>query len=128
MQRVGKRVGCGLLAVMWTAAGCGAGDSPQTARTISLAGDAKRGLELIQRYGCGGCHVIPDVPHARGQVGPPLKGIARRAYLGGVLPNTPDNMSLWIRVPQSFEPGSAMPNLGLSEAEARDVTAYLYEK
>ena len=72
------------------------------------------------------CHTIPAVTQARGQVGPPLAGIARRAYLGGILPNTPENMVLWLRHPQKVDPKSAMPDLGVSEPEARDMAAYLY--
>ena len=92
----------------------------------AAGGDPRRGLEFIQRYGCGSCHVIPKVEHTRGQVGPPLEGIAKRSYLGGVLPNTPENMMLWIRHPQKVDPRTAMPDLGVSEPEARDMTAYLY--
>ena len=120
---LGKSLCGGLVALLWAATGCST-DEPEPVAVAN--GDAKRGVEFIQRYGCGSCHIIPNVPRARGQVGPPLTGIARRAYLGGVLPNTPDNMLLWIRAPQSFEPGSAMPDLGVSESEARDITAYLY--
>jgi cytochrome c2 len=108
-----------------TLAACGAGEP--LVDGIADA-DTGRGLALIQRYGCGGCHVIPGIADARGQVGPPLERIARRAYLGGVLPNTADNMRRWLRSPQTFEPGTAMPDLGLSEPEARDITAYLYSR
>ena len=86
----------------------------------------RRGRELVQTYGCGSCHVIPNVAQARGQVGPPLGGIATRSYLGGVLPNTLQNMALWIREPQKVDPRTAMPNLGVSATEARDITAFLY--
>ncbi|MDB5867354.1 MAG: di-heme cytochrome c [Betaproteobacteria bacterium] len=89
-------------------------------------GDDRRGRELIDRYGCGTCHVVPGTGSARGQVGPPLDGIAHRSYIGGTLPNTPDNMVLFIRQPQKVRPGSAMPDLGIPEHEARDVAAYLY--
>ena len=89
-------------------------------------GDEKRGRELVERYGCGGCHVVPGVSNARGQVGPPLEGIATRAYLGGILPNTADNMVAWIRFPQKFAPRTAMPDLGVNEAEGRHIAAYLY--
>ena len=103
-------------------AGCGGhSHSPPAA-----GGDARRGLEFVQRYGCMSCHTIPGVSQARGQVGPPLEGIARRAYLGGILPNTPENMVIWLRHPQKIDPRSAMPDLGVSEPEARDMTAYLY--
>ena len=115
----------GLLVVVALAmlAGCSAEGDKQPA---IAGGDARRGHEFITRYGCGSCHVIPNVEHARGEVGPPLEAIASRAYLGGVLPNTPDNMVLWIRYPKHVDPRTAMPDLGVSEPEARDMTAYLY--
>jgi cytochrome c1 len=33
----------------------------------------------------------------------------------------------WIRNPQQIEPGTAMPDLGVSEDEAGDIAAYLYD-
>ena len=95
-------------------------------RVLVSGGDDRRGREFVERYGCGSCHSVPGIASARGQVGPPLDGIARRSYLGGVLPNTPDNMIAWIRHPQKFEPDTAMPDLGVSEPEARDMAAFLY--
>ena len=59
-----------------------------------LTGD---GRLLLRQFGCGGCHEIPDVAAAKGKVGPPLAGVANRVYLGGVLPNTPENMLRFIR-------------------------------
>ena len=94
--------------------------------TPVTGGDDRRGREFIDRYGCGSCHTIPGIARARGHVGPPLEGIAQRSYLGGVLPNTPDNMILWIRYPQKVDPRTAMPDLGVSDPEARDMAAYLY--
>ncbi|WP_291017745.1 c-type cytochrome [Hydrogenophaga sp.] len=89
-------------------------------------GDARRGQVLAAAYGCGACHRIEGAPWARGRVGPPLDGVGRRAYLGGVLPNTPAGMVAWLRSPQRADPGTAMPDLGLSEAEARDIAAYMH--
>lgn len=89
-------------------------------------GDPQRGRELIDRVGCGSCHVIPGIARARGRVGAPLGGIATRSYVGGALPNTPANMVAWIQHPQRIDPATAMPDLGLSDAEARDVATYLY--
>lgn len=43
-----------------------------------------------------------------------------------MLPNTPDQLLNWLRAPQSLKPGDAMPDLGLSDADARDIAAYLY--
>lgn len=91
-------------------------------------GDIKRAPDLIRRYGCAGCHTIPGVPGGDGQVGGPLKDIRQRVYVGGVITNSPDNMIKWIVSPQSFSPRSAMPATGISEAEARDVAAYLYSR
>lgn len=59
-------------------------------------------------------------------VGPPLMEWARRGYVAGRLPNAPENLVAWLRDPQAISPGSAMPNLGLTAAEARDAAAYLY--
>ena len=78
------------------------------------------------KYGCASCHVIPGVAGARGVVGPSLEGIASRVYLGGKLPNTPENMTLWVREPQKVSPGTAMPDLGVTEEDGRDMVAYLY--
>jgi cytochrome c2 len=88
-------------------------------------GDPERGAVLMVREACGACHVIPGIQEAAGEVGPPLSGMARRTIIAGVLPNTPDNMARWIRDPQGVVPGNAMPGVGLSEAQARDIAAYL---
>jgi cytochrome c1 len=45
--------------------------------------------------------------------------------LGGVLPNSPENMARWLRAPQAFAPLTAMPNLDMSERDARDIAAFL---
>jgi cytochrome c1 len=62
-------------------------------------------------------------PEAR--VGPPLTGVGSRLMLGGVLPNTPENMVRWIRAPQQHSPLTAMPDLGVTERDAVDIAAYL---
>jgi cytochrome c2 len=100
---------------------CGGGEAPP-----ALGGDPENGRLLLRQFGCGSCHEIPEVAAAKGRVGPPLGGIARRVYLGGVLPNTPENMAAFIRAPQRADPRTAMPDLGVSEAHARDMVAYLY--
>jgi cytochrome c2 len=97
------------------------------ARAIS-GGDPDHAPELIRRYGCSGCHTIPGIPGADGQVGPPLSDLIHRVYVGGVAINSPDKLAQWIVSPQQFSPHSAMPATGISEAEARDVAAYLYSQ
>src|SRR5690554_2458034 len=96
---------------------------PQEARTaITIAGgDPDHAPALIRNYGCHTCHTVPGVTGANGKVGPPLTRLARRVFLAGTLPNTPQNLITWIEAPQSIEPGTAMPNLGVSEADARHI-------
>lgn len=93
---------------------------------IVEGGDPERGRLLLRQFGCGACHVIPGVATADGTVGPPLNHVARRVYLGGVVNNSPDTMIRFIREPQAFDPLTAMPDLGVTEAHARDMAAYLY--
>ena len=89
-------------------------------------GDPDRGKVAIAAYGCGACHVIPGVHEANGLVGPPLTRFARRSYIAGEVPNTARSLTQWISAPQSIEPGTAMPDLGIGPGEARDIAAYLY--
>ncbi|MGB7495007.1 MAG: c-type cytochrome [Candidatus Acidiferrum sp.] len=93
---------------------------------IVTGGNARRGKQLIVEKNCGSCHTIPGIYGAQGVVGPPLFFFSRRTFIAGELPNTPDNLVRWIRFPQSVNPNTAMPTLGLSEDQARDVVAYLY--
>jgi len=88
-------------------------------------GNPELGREAIVHYGCGSCHIIPGVRQAESGVGPPLTAWSERAFVGGRLPNTPGNLIRWIRNPQEVDPGSPMPDLGVSEAEARHIAAYL---
>jgi cytochrome c len=60
-------------------------------------------------------------------VGPPLNGLSNRIYIAGRLPNTPRNLIRWIRYPQQIYPGNVMPDLGISNHDARDIAAYLYQ-
>jgi cytochrome c len=92
----------------------------------SRAGHPDRGAELIARYGCGSCHTIPGVDRANGLVGPPLTRFGARSYIAGELPNNADNLQRWIFDPQSVEPGTAMPDLGVDAIDAQDIAAYLY--
>jgi cytochrome c1 len=89
-------------------------------------GDAVAGRDAIIANGCATCHVIPGVAE-NAFVGPPLNKFAHRHYIAGNMPNTPENLVQWIRFPQSFEPGTAMPDMGIGEGDARNIAAYLYE-
>lgn len=106
-------------------AACGVGERRDEAAMLT-GGDPRRGPALMDSYGCGSCHTIPGVRGASSLVGPPLAGIAQRLYIAGVLTNTPDNMVRWIQNPQAVDELTAMPNLGVTESDSRDIAAYLY--
>lgn len=89
-------------------------------------GDPVLGKNLIMEHGCFACHSIPGIDRADAHVGPPLDAWVDRRYIAGLLPNEPDNLIAWIVNPQRFEPGTAMPTLGVNEEEARHIAAYLY--
>lgn len=95
---------------------------------LVVGGDPERGELAFRRYGCGSCHSIGGVPGAAGLVGPPLGGIGARAYVAGVLTNTPENITRWIQSPREVDPLTAMPDLGVTAAEARDIAAWLYTR
>ena len=115
----------GIAALVLSLAACEGGKKTNV-YAVYTGGDWSRGKQVIDHYRCGACHTIPGIPDAHGLVGPPLIKWGRRTYIGGELPNTPDNLVRWIISPKSIEPGTAMPELGLSEQEARDAAAYLY--
>lgn len=115
-----------MLALLALAA-CGRGTEKRFAGAAALTGgDPRAGRDKIRVYGCDACHTIPGVPGADALVGPPLAGIAGRMYIGGVLTNTPDHMVRWIMNPRAADPATAMPDVGASERDARDIAAYLY--
>lgn len=89
------------------------------------SGDAHRGKLALSQYVCTTCHVIPGVPGTYTPVRPPLGRMAMRTFIAGVLPNTPENMIRWLRDPQRIVPQTAMPALGVTEQDARDIAAYL---
>jgi cytochrome c2 len=91
-----------------------------------LGASSERGRMLIQEYGCGACHTIPGIRGATGNVGPRLDRVKEQVYVAGVLPNTPQNLIFWISSPKKADPQTAMPDLGISEDDARDIAAYLY--
>ncbi|MEV0430484.1 c-type cytochrome [Micromonospora sp. NPDC050495] len=106
------------------APGCASTDPPPPPEV--RAGQPDRGAALIAQYGCGSCHTIPGINRADGLVGPPLTRFGSRSYIAGKLVNNADNLQHWIADPQAVEPGTAMPDLGVSPLDAQDIAAYLY--
>lgn len=107
-----------------TLAGC---TEERAERSRVAGGDPQAGRRAIEAYGCGTCHAIPGVRGADGIVGPPLHTFARHVYLAGKFPNQPEWLVRWLQDPTALAPETAMPDLGIDEARARDIAAYLYE-
>lgn len=103
-------------------------DGKQVAPLWETGGNADRGPDAIIRHGCFSCHAIPGIRRANGRVGPKLHEIREQMYVGGVLANSPDNMVNWLRFPQRYSPGTAMPDLDVPEQDARDIAAYLFKR
>jgi cytochrome c oxidase subunit II len=88
------------------------------------AGEAAEGRAVYTRNACVGCHTIRGL--SAGVLGPDLTHFGSRATLGaGLLPNTRENLTAWLRDPGALKPAIKMPNLGLNETEARTLAAYL---
>jgi cytochrome c2 len=116
--------GCTLLWISSLLLGCAPG--PDFEPRV-IGGDKDRGRAALARHECGVCHVIPGVPRAVGKVGPPLNDYAQRSYVAGKFPNEPETLMRWIVDAPSMAPQTAMPAIAMSDQEARDMAAYLYE-
>ncbi|QJW84144.1 cytochrome c [Ramlibacter terrae] len=88
--------------------------------------DVDRGRALLAQYQCGTCHAIPGVPASRGEVAQPLAAWSQRSYIAGRVPNRIESLARWIVAPQSLVPGTTMPAMGVSPADAQAMAAYLF--
>jgi cytochrome c oxidase subunit 2 len=96
----------------------------QKARPAEPDGEAAEGKAVYTRTACVGCHTIRGV--SAGVLGPDLTHFGSRALFGaGLWPTTPEHVVAWLKDPPALKPGSKMPNLNLSDAEAKALAAYL---
>jgi cytochrome c oxidase subunit 2 len=85
-----------------------------------------QGQTLFQQKGCVGCHSLVALNAPPGLIGPNLTDVGAHSWIAaGTLKNTDENLARWIRTPQTVKPGALMPNLGVSEAEAKALVAFL---
>src|SRR5262249_39110372 len=96
----------------------------QKAAPPEPTGAGADGKAIFAKSACVGCHTIDGVSAGVGGADiPPLR--SRRHAPAGMWPNTPDNVAAWVRDPQRLKPGAKMPDLGLTDEQAKAVAAYL---
>jgi cytochrome c oxidase subunit 2 len=89
--------------------------------------DGQKGAQVFATGACIGCHTIAGTA-AAGKVGPNLTHIGSHQTLAGaIMPNTPEQLGMWLHNPPGVKPGSLMPNLNLSDDQVKSLVAYLGE-
>lgn len=117
--------GLACLGLALTLSACG---DPGTQEGPVPGGDPAAGREAALQHGCASCHTIPGVQSVNRTIGPDLTGFEDQLYIAGQLPNRPEELIRWIQNPQEIVPSSAMPNMGITEQDARDIAAFLYDR
>jgi cytochrome c oxidase subunit 2 len=99
------------------------GSQQQSAKLPSTAA-AKTGVGIFVQKNCVNCHSIRGLV-TTGHVAPDLTHVASRETLAaGTLPNTPENLSRWLKDPQAVKDCN-MPDIGLSDEQVGYLVAYL---
>jgi cytochrome c len=117
-----------IISLALTLASCVQGSDNIGRATYDMTGGghATKGPAAMRVYGCGACHTIPGVSGAYGLVGPSLDRVGNRMFIAGVLANTPDNLLKWLKDPPAVDSMTAMPNMHITDRDAKDIAAYLY--
>lgn len=91
---------------------------PKPMVTVTPAEEAKlaaRGKQLyLNKYGCNACHKVGETG---GEVGPALDRAGFRLNASWVF--------RWVKYPQIMKPDTKMPNLGVSDDDAKAIMFYL---
>ena len=94
--------------------------------SINKSGDYDRGRTLVNSLGCKGCHQIqpepdpnysPTIQGIRMEQGPNLIGLGSKVK--------EDWLLSWLKNPYSYHEDTKMPNLRITDQEAKDIAAYL---
>ncbi len=107
--------------------GCGPSKTAPREAKDSTAGNSANGKIAIMKYGCIACHTVDGIRESQATTGPPLLRMANRTYLAGNLPNNAANMIRFIQHPHEVHNDTAMPEIGVTDEDARDIAAYLYQ-
>ena len=87
--------------------------------------EAAKGAEVFKEKNCANCHSIAGLT-TRGRVAPDLTHLGSRTTLAaGTLANTPENLTKWLKDPQSVKKGVLMPDTGLETDQIKYLIAYL---
>jgi cytochrome c oxidase subunit 2 len=87
---------------------------------------AQRGAALFRegRVQCIACHRVEGISF--GVLGPNLTHVGGRVTIAsGILPNTEEGLTRWLRDPLGEKPGSLMPKVPLTDDEIAALVAYL---
>ena len=93
--------------------------------TTAGAYSRERTQIVFRQYACDNCHIIGGMVGPQTHIGPSLENWHERKYIGGILPNTPENLVRWIVAPQSVSPHTMMPDLDVIEPHAEQMVRYL---
>ncbi len=100
-------------------------DNERTARAPPASAQAQAGEALLASKGCVACHTIRGT-EAAGVIGPELTHVgSRNKIASGILPNTREGLSEWLKGPQDVKPGNFMVIPELSEDEVESLVTYL---
>jgi cytochrome c2 len=117
-----------ILLLGWAIVACRAQVTTAAETAPVPGGDPARGQAIVTSgaYGCTACHAMPGRRSPQGVVGPPLGGMASRAFIAGQLPNEPEVLVAFLQDPPALVPATGMPDVRLGLDDARHIAAYLY--
>jgi mono/diheme cytochrome c family protein len=95
-------------------------------------GDLGKGRQLLDTKGCGSCHAFSGIAAIATSAPPAMDGkdFERGRKLAPDLRFTRDRMTkakltAWLQDPKGVKPDTAMPKIALSDAETKDLAAYI---
>jgi cytochrome c oxidase subunit 2 len=95
-------------------------DNPTT-----LTADAEAGREIFNQN-CIGCHAISVDSPGGISVGPNLDGFGDRLLVAGIMDNTTENVTNWIKNPEQYKQGNKMSgSYSLTDAQIDQVVQYI---
>jgi len=91
-----------------------------------VGGDAGRGKSIFESVGCRACHTLGNDSKVREKRGTSYDIAPELTRVGSKV--SPDWIYDWVRNPRHYNPTTKMPNLRLTDREAKDVTAFLMQQ